>query len=62
MANVNLDESAILWPLRDVIAYGAEHSTLGPLARQAAARVGIALSPDPRPSRCCSSAATSTCS
>jgi len=49
VANVNLDESAILWPLRDVIAYGAEHSTLGPLARQAAARVGIALSPDPAP-------------
>jgi Zn-dependent M28 family amino/carboxypeptidase len=49
VANVNLDESAILWPLRDVIAYGAEHSTLGPLARQAAERVGIALSPDPAP-------------
>ena len=49
VANVNLDESAILWPLRDVIAYDAEHSSLGPLARQAAARVGIALSPDPAP-------------
>jgi hypothetical protein len=49
VANVNLDESGILWPLRDVIAYGAEHSTLGPLARQAADRVGIALSPDPAP-------------
>ena len=49
VANVNLDESAILWPLRDVIAYGAEHSTLGALAEQAAARVGISLSPDPAP-------------
>jgi Zn-dependent M28 family amino/carboxypeptidase len=49
VANVNLDESGILWPLRDVIAYGAEHSSLGAVARQAAAQVGIALSPDPAP-------------
>ena len=49
VANVNLDESGILWPLRDVIAYGAEHSTLGGAARQAASQVGITLSPDPAP-------------
>ena len=49
VANVNLDESGILWPLRDVIAYGAEHSSLGGVARQAAAQVGITLSPDPAP-------------
>jgi Zn-dependent M28 family amino/carboxypeptidase len=49
VANVNLDESGILWPLRDVIAYGAEHSTLGAVAQRAAAQVGITLSPDPAP-------------
>jgi hypothetical protein len=49
VANVNLDESGILWPLRDVIAYGAEHSTLQAVALQAAKRLGIALSPDPAP-------------
>lgn len=49
VANVNLDESAILWPLRDVIAYGAEHSSLGAVARQAAGQLGITLSPDPAP-------------
>jgi Zn-dependent M28 family amino/carboxypeptidase len=49
VANVNLDESGILWPVRDVIAYGAEHSTLGAAAQRAASQVGIALSPDPAP-------------
>jgi hypothetical protein len=49
VANVNIDESGILWPLRDVIAYGAEHSTLQAVALQAAKRLGIALSPDPAP-------------
>ena len=49
VANVNVDEAGILWPMRDAIAYGAEHSTLEAVARQAAGRLGIALTPDPTP-------------
>lgn len=49
VANVNVDEGSMLWPLRDVIAYGAEHSTLQAAARRAADRLGIVLSPDPAP-------------
>jgi Zn-dependent M28 family amino/carboxypeptidase len=49
VANVNVDEAGILWPMRDAIAYGAEHSTLQAVAKQAADRLGIALTPDPTP-------------
>src|SRR4051812_28863522 len=39
----------MLWPLRDVIAFGAEHSSLEKIAEQAAARLQLSLSPDPQP-------------
>jgi Zn-dependent M28 family amino/carboxypeptidase len=32
-----------------VVAFGAEHSTLGPIVERAAARMGVTLSPDPMP-------------
>lgn len=35
--------------IRDFIAFGAEHSTLGPIAERAARREGMLLSPDPMP-------------
>jgi Zn-dependent M28 family amino/carboxypeptidase len=35
--------------MKDVVAYGAEHSTLGPVAARAATAEGFALTPDPRP-------------
>jgi len=29
VANVNMDEDLMLWPLKDIVAYGAEHSSPG---------------------------------
>ena len=39
----------LTYDFQDVIAFGAEHSTLGPIVQRAAARMGVALSPDPLP-------------
>ncbi|MFQ5877546.1 MAG: M28 family metallopeptidase [Acidobacteriota bacterium] len=49
VADINLDMALMLHPLVDVIAFGAEHSSLArPMAR-AARRLGLRLSPDPVP-------------
>ena len=48
-ANVNMDEDMMLWPLRDIIAYGAEHSSLEGVAERAAERLKLSVSPDPAP-------------
>ena len=49
VANVNLDMPVLLYPFADMIAFGANHSSLGKVVEQAAAREGIALSADPMP-------------
>lgn len=49
VANVNLDMPLVLFDFVDVIAFGAERSTLGELVGAAAGSMGIALSPDPVP-------------
>ncbi|MAA93767.1 MAG: peptidase M28 [Rheinheimera sp.] len=49
VANVNLDMPVLLYPFADLIAFGANHSTLGQVVAEAAAKEGIALSPDPMP-------------
>jgi len=49
VANVNLDMPVLLYDFTDVIAFGAEHSTIGEIAEQALAPMGVALSPDPMP-------------
>jgi Zn-dependent M28 family amino/carboxypeptidase len=49
VANVNMDEDVMLWPLRDIIAYGADHSTLEGVAERAAKRLHLSVSPDPEP-------------
>ncbi len=46
---VNLDMPVLLYDFTDVIAFGAEHSTMGPIVRRAAAGMNIALTPDPLP-------------
>ena len=46
---VNLDMPVLTYDFTDVIAFGGEHSTLGPIASRAAAKAGIAVSPDPMP-------------
>jgi Zn-dependent M28 family amino/carboxypeptidase len=49
VANVNVDGGAFIVPVKDVVAYGEEHSSLGPIARRAAGQLGLELSPDPFP-------------
>jgi Zn-dependent M28 family amino/carboxypeptidase len=48
-AVVNLDMPVLTYDFQDVIAFGAEHSTLGPIVERAASRMGVALTPDPLP-------------
>ena len=49
VANINVDEDQMLWPLQDIIAYGAEHSSLEAVVNKAAARLQLSVSPDPAP-------------
>ncbi len=49
VADVNTDEVEMLWPLRDVVAFGAEHSTLNAAVERAAQRLHLVQSPDPMP-------------
>jgi len=49
VANVNLDEPMLTYDFADVIAFGAEHSTIGATVGRAAAQMGLKLSPDPEP-------------
>jgi peptidase M28-like protein len=48
-ANLNMDEDLMLWPLEDIIAFGAEHSTLQAVMQAAAKRMNLSVSPDPLP-------------
>jgi Peptidase family M28/PA domain len=57
VANVNMDEDQMLWPLLDIIPFGAEHSTIDGVVKRAAERLNLTLSPDPMPERSCSFAA-----
>ncbi|WP_129792805.1 M28 family metallopeptidase [Sphingosinicella sp. CPCC 101087] len=49
VAVVNLDMPVLTYDFSDVIAFGAEHSTLGPIVERAAARMNVQLAPDPLP-------------
>ena len=49
VANVNLDMPILTYDFTDVIAFGAEHSTMGPIVARAVQSMGIASSPDPIP-------------
>ena len=49
VANVNLDMPLLLFPLSDIIAFGAEHSSLERVIEEAIAEEGFALTPDPMP-------------
>ena len=48
-ADVNLDMPVLLYDFQDVIAFGADRSSIGPAVARAAGRVGIGLSADPLP-------------
>lgn len=49
VANVNLDMPVILYEFTDVVAFGAERSSIGPIMQDALDAEGITLSPDPIP-------------
>jgi Zn-dependent M28 family amino/carboxypeptidase len=49
VANVNVDMPLFLYPSADLVAFGAENSSLQAAAERAAARVGFTLAPDPLP-------------
>jgi hypothetical protein len=49
IGDVNMDMALTLYPVADVIAFGAEHSSLGAVIAAAAGKVGLALTPDPFP-------------
>jgi Zn-dependent M28 family amino/carboxypeptidase len=49
VAVVNLDMPLLTYDFTDINAFGAEHSTLGPVVAAAAAKAGVTVSPDPMP-------------
>ncbi|MDH5305518.1 MAG: M28 family metallopeptidase, partial [Gammaproteobacteria bacterium] len=49
VANINIDMPLFLFPLADIIAFGAENSSLGAVAAEAANAEGFTLTPDPMP-------------
>ncbi len=49
VANLNTDMFLMLFPFKDVVIFGEEHSTLGSLAGKAAKEAGLIVSPDPAP-------------
>lgn len=49
VANVNLDMPILTYDFTDVVALGAEHSTVGAAVGRAAGQMGVKLSPDPEP-------------
>ncbi|CAN7461584.1 M28 family metallopeptidase [Phenylobacterium sp. LjRoot164] len=49
VANINLDMPVLTYDFVDVVAFGAERSSLGPTVQRAAGRMGLRLSPDPLP-------------
>tara|TARA_R110002096_G_scaffold108809_4_gene238191 strand:+ start:3586 stop:5256 length:1671 start_codon:yes stop_codon:yes gene_type:complete len=49
VANINLDMPLFLYPLADLVAFGAEHSSLRRIAEAGAAAEGFVLAPDPIP-------------
>ena len=49
VANINLDMPLLLYPVADLVAFGAENSTLQGVAERAANAEGFFFSPDPIP-------------
>ena len=46
---VDLDMPMLLYPFTDVIAFGADHSTIGAVVAEAGRSMGVTVSPDPMP-------------
>lgn len=46
---VDLDMPMLLYPFTDVVAFGADHSTIGAMVADAGKSMGVSVSPDPMP-------------
>lgn len=51
VSNVNLDMPILLQPMTELVAFGAERSSLGPIVSEAAASLNLKLIPDPVPTQ-----------
>ncbi len=49
VAVVNFDMPVLTYKFSDVVAFGAENSTMGPIVAEAAKKAGVTMSPDPMP-------------
>ncbi len=49
VANINIDGGISLTPVKGIVAYGAEHSSIGPLTHNIASQVGLTVGQDPFP-------------
>jgi hypothetical protein len=49
VADINIDQTGMMWPIVDVVADGAERSSLSGSVGRATAALGLAVSPDPVP-------------
>jgi hypothetical protein len=49
VADINMDMFLMLYPVKDLVVFGGEHSTLGETASAAAKAMGFEISPDPNP-------------
>ncbi|MFZ4745319.1 MAG: M28 family metallopeptidase [Sphingomonas sp.] len=49
VADVNLDMPIVTYDFKDVVAFGAERSSIGPAVARAGATIGVGLVPDPEP-------------
>ena len=49
VANINIDMPVMLTDIADLVAFGAEHTSLGAMAARAVKAEGLALTPDPMP-------------
>lgn len=48
-ADINMDGASIFYTFKDIVAFGAEDSTLGAIVQRDAARLDLKVSPDPEP-------------
>ena len=51
VADVNLDMPVLTYAFQDMIVFGADRSTLGPLVSKAVGALGVTMSPDPDPAQ-----------
>jgi hypothetical protein len=49
VAEVELDMPILTYKFQDIVVYGAQHSTLGPIVTRAGSAIGVGLSEDPLP-------------